>query len=334
MRRRRMAMRTSVIVLLLVVVLSLAGCGGGGAGTPQVKTASSYLDDQATLSALLVHWLPVVFSGSYREDYVPQCPVEEWLNETYWEGAVLVTHRRWRQSDCGEAEVFQRDYPDGLSSIEETILYPDGTRFVMTQTQEWSTSPNGVIAHTQITFRSGARMASVMTIFWDPGMPMNTEEGTLSLPDGRRMQFERTRWGDREDLEITSAEGWHLTASFPCLGVLQEPDTSKAATGSLVSPRATTDFSLTGDGEAWTNLSTSSGDISGTFLVGRGPVEGRGTVWVNGETLATLSWDDEGVLRVSYADGTSAAYTPSAAARDFMIDRWLWQLGEYGPNPR
>lgn len=325
-------MRTAAVVLLAAVVVCLAGCGGGGVGRTQAKTASTYLDDQATLSALLVRWLPVVFSGTYREDYVPQCPVEELLNEVYWEGEVLVTHQRWRQSDCGIADVFQRTYPDGLTSYDETVTYPDGTRYTMRQTQEWG--DDGVLAYTQITFRNGARLVSTTILYWVPGKPLSDEQGTLTLPDGRRMQFQKTRWADQDDLTLLSGEGWRFDASFPCQGMWQKPDTSQPAEGSLETPRGQTDFTLTGSGEAWTTLSTSSGEITGSFVFGRGPMDGRGTVWSNGQVMATVSWDAEGTLRASYADGTSAAYTPSAAARDFMINRWLWQLGDYGPNPR
>lgn len=325
-------MRAAVIGLLMATLLCLAGCGGGGVGSTKAKTASTYLDDQATLSALLVHWLPIVFSGAYREDYVPQCPVEELLNEVYWEGEVLVTHRRWRQSDCGIAEVFQRDYPDGLVSFQETVVYPDGTRVTMQQTQEWA--ENAVLAHTQMTFRKGERLVSTISLYLEPGMPLNGEQGTLMLPDGRKMQFERKRWADKEDLVLQSEEGWRLEVSFPCQGVVQMPNTAQPATGGLLTPRGTTQFTLTGDGEAWTTLSTSCGDISGTFIFGRGPMNGQGTVRSNGQVLATLSWDANGRVRATYADGTSAIYTPSAAARDFVIDRWFWQLGDYAPNPR
>lgn len=325
-------MRAGVILLMTVMLVLAGGCGGGGVGSTKAKTASTYLDDQATLSALLVHWLPIVFSGAYREDYTPQCPVEELLFETYWEDEVLVTHRRWRQSDCGVVEVFQRDYPDGLYSLDETIVYPDGTRYAMTQTQEWA--DNAVLAHTQITFRNEARLSSTTIIYWEPGMPMTDEEGTLTLPNGRRMQFQKTRWGEKDDLTLLSGEGWRFNASFPCQGLLQMPDTSRAAQGSLQTPRGTTDFTLTGSGEGWTTLSTSSGDITGSFVFGRGPISGQGTVRSGSQVTATVSWDAAGNLRATYADGTSAVYTPSAAARDFMIDRWLWQLGDYGPNPR
>ncbi|MCX7597302.1 MAG: hypothetical protein N2512_00315 [Armatimonadetes bacterium] len=327
-----MTMRVAAIAAFAAVLICVAGCGGGGGASTKAKTASTYLDDQATLSALLVHWLPIVFSAVYREDYVPQCPVEELLNEVYWEGEVLVTHKRWRQSDCGIAEVFQRDYPDGLYSLDETIIYPDGTRWTLKQTQEWG--DNGIIAHIEITFRTGARLVSTLIGYWDPGMPSNAEEGTVRLPDGRSMAFQRTRWADQEDLTLSSADGWRLDASFPCQGVVQSPDTSRNAQGRLETNRGTTNFTLSGGDEAWTTLSTTSGHITGSFVFGRGPITGQGTVWSNGQVMATISWDAKGMLRASYADGTSAAYTPSAAARDFMIDRWLWQLGDYGPTPR
>ncbi len=115
-------MRSLGVLAGVSLTLLLLGCSGGGeVRSGKVRVAGSYLDDQATLSAVLMHWLPVIFPESYRKDYAPACEPTDMEIDSHNEGDTIVTVMRFRQSDCGEAEFVQRDYPDGSYTNRGTI---------------------------------------------------------------------------------------------------------------------------------------------------------------------------------------------------------------------
>jgi hypothetical protein len=183
-------------------------------------------------------------------------------------------------------------------------------------------------------FRNGVRLDTRLTMYASPP-PMNSEEGVMTLADGRSLHYTTTRGFDSKELVVDAGAGGKLTIAMPTKSFLELPDPSKPATGTFETPAGKVTFTLTAaGGDAWTQLETQEGTLAGTFLLGRGPMTGKGTLRSGGEVAATLTWDSVGNLKGTFADGSTAEAQPSAAVRDFMLDRWLWVLGEYGPSPR
>lgn len=333
LRRRVMVMTTLWrVALVITVVAVLSGCSGGGANfVRRAIEGADYLADQATVAALLIHWLPVVFPAAYREAPNDCQPTEPEYNQNP-DGTWTVTYRR---SDCAEAEwQISADW----MTMEGVIRYPDGSED--RERVEGVFEPDGTMRF-QITdqFASGATAQSVLVMpppSNDPGAPTSIRQGWFALPGGRRMDFTLTAFAARRELMVDGHEGWHLRLAAPAQVFQDLPDISQPAAGALSGSGDRLTFVLESDGAAdfWNILRVRTPDgIDGVFTLDRA-LRGRGTVRRDAEIVMTLVWNEDGTVRATYADGRRDVQQPSAAARDFLVDRWMWSLAEYGPSPR
>jgi len=314
-----------------VLVALLGGCSGGGGAVP-ADPDGGYLADQATVALVCLRWLPVLFPEVLHGQGDGCQPTDPEVTPNP-DGTLNL---RYRRSDCAEVQWVMD--PTFLSG-HAVVLYPDGGR--ETQAFELTPQPDGSAEVTeQRTFPDGARAETTITVApWTAGDDplLNTQQGRLFLPDGRTMDFRRQEYMKRSELSVDAHEGWTFDVQTPNVPGQTLPDLAATATGSLShSPEALT-FALEATSPAagfWDimRVQTPSG-LSGLFQLDDA-LKGRGTVREREQVAITLSWDVAGRVRATYADGRTASGAPSAAARDFLVDQWLWRLGEFGPSPR
>jgi hypothetical protein len=170
----------------------------------------------------------------------------------------------------------------------------------------------------------------------DPDHLGSSQTGTFTLASGEVLDFKAWIYGLHDVLQVDGHEGWTYNLTVPKLLALATPDTSRAGTGSLTRGTQVTSFALPANpgGERWQSLSLAApSGITGAYTLD--PVlTGQGTVKQSGQITMTVQWTAAGATNVTLADGQSEVGQASAAARDFLIDKWLWDLSAFGPNPR
>jgi hypothetical protein len=137
-------------------------------------------------------------------------------------------------------------------------------------------------------------------------------------------------------LSVDAHEGWVYSLTAPTQQSLDLPDTTKPATGTFTRGTQVTSFTLPANpgGAQWNAMTlTAPGGITSAYALTL-PLTGTGTVKQAGQILMTVQWGGSGAVTATMADGRSEVGEPSGAARDFLIDRWLWALADAGPNPR
>ncbi len=77
---------------------------------------------------------------------------------------------------------------------------------------------------------------------------------------------------------------------------------------------------------------TGPGGAQGTFALGE-DFEGTGRLERDGQVAGALRWQPNGDGTLDVVGAGSAEVTPSAAARDFQVDRWIATIAAMGPMP-
>jgi hypothetical protein len=163
--------------------------------------------------------------------------------------------------------------------------------------------------------------------------------GTVTLADGKGMAFSWTHILDFADiLSLGLPDGTKLNFRVPTAyqaghGV-SWPVFTEGATGRLTPPSGVAlDLMVTGAGDAWTTWAFRADDgTQGTFSLGTG-FSGTGQLRQGGKLVASLQWLTGGAGTLVLLTGSAAAVSPSAAASDFMTDRWLSNSALLGPDP-
>jgi hypothetical protein len=170
-------------------------------------------------------------------------------------------------------------------------------------------------------------------------------EGQFLPNRGSRQQFRfdrNPRGGPLVDrLEARVASGGTLDVQFP---VTLRPSTgTDLFTSGPFEPRLDVSRSIQGsyrapggsrlgfklEGFRWTV--TAGGGITGSFQLQQG-LEGAGTLMQNGKVVATIAWDRDGRGSVTVLSGDVWTIGPSAAALEFLNDRWRLLLPTLGPS--
>jgi hypothetical protein len=310
----------------------LTGCSGGGRDvTAQVAPAGTFLSDQSTVAALNMAWFSYLFPGCFRATSggcVPNDPgpVENPDGTFTW---------HFTDSDCSD-QTWSISADGGTS--DGRIVFPGGG--VETVHSVTTSAPGGTSTITQSsTFPDGSQLTSVIQLApfsTDPDRLLNGQIGTMTTPAGRRLDFTANRYVSHYQISADGHEGWTYSLTAPTTGAIDVPDTTRAATGSLSRGAEVLQFTLPaspGQTQWKTMTVTAPGGISGAYNLGV-TLTGTGTVKQSGQILMTAQWGGDGLITATMADGHSEVGQPSGAAQDFLVDRWLWALGDFGPNPR
>lgn len=162
--------------------------------------------------------------------------------------------------------------------------------------------------------------------------------GAATLPDGRAMDFELYRRPLDEDLlRLVLPDGSALQVNVPLTSVeyaLHWPVFNPGGAGSFTAAGGERlDFGISGAGDGWERwVFTTADGVTGEFNLTDG-LAGNGSLTRNGAVVGALRWFEDGFGMLDLVDAGSAEITPSAAARDFQIDRWVANLAAMGPAP-
>jgi hypothetical protein len=328
-RRAKLTMALGAVAALAAL---LAGCSGGGRDmSAQVTTAGTFLGDQATIAAMNIQWFTVLFPSVMHA--AGSGSPEDIEFTTNPDGSI---HWVFRDSD-GTVETW--DISADGSSQTGVINLPGGGVTHSTLVIEQLPGPIGRTTEDD-TNSDGSRLHRVsLSTPVPPGDPdpvQNSQTGALTLADGRAMDFTMTQHLLDDELTVNGHEGWSYQLNLPTQSAEELPDTLKAGVGSLTRGTTVTSFTFAANpgGQQWLAMSlTAPGGIAGTYQLDPA-MTGRGTVKQSGQLLMTAQWGSTGAVTATLADGLSQVGQPSAAARDFLIDKWLWDLSAFGPNPR
>ena len=329
-------MKRAVHAVVLLSALA-AGChlvGCSGAGTPAAPGDLAALRmlaaDHVSAVLLLSQWLPLLYPppeppGRCSPSFVilPPQPGDPSGSMRFY-----IT-----LSDCTEVSGFQLADHSG----HERVLRPDGLKRRMT----WS-APRLVDAWktqdvTQ-TFWDGTRMEYENG--YDTTSPVYDHyyRGSLTRSDGQAMDFSHDRNLNRDRLTLALVDRSELTLEVPLHSTPAEvywPAFTRPAQGAYAGSRSG-GFSLNMRGQrgaGWKRLATATPDgISGDFALGP-DLSGAGRFRRGSEVLAAFRWDATGAGRLDPILGPSSPASPSSAARDLAIDRWIQHLADLGPFP-
>ena len=322
----RWAWVAPIVAVVALGVMLTGGCSGPGVDVAQVQSAD--LQDLAAnnVSAVVLvrSWVSVLYAEANKEGGCDQVFEFELLPD----GSI---HMWGTNSDCSTYDYIQ----DGSGAGSGTITYPDG----VVRELSWS-APRMDGGYTtqdiRQTFRDGTVLDYTFGGVFNSGI--GTREGTAVLPDGRSMDYSHTRdLAGTDDLRLGLPDGSSLQMHVPFGGSFQNgyfADFDQGATGAFTAAdgsRLDFDVSGTGDrGETW--RMTGPGGTEGTFALGE-DFEGTGRLERDGQVACALRWQPDGDGILDMVDAGSAEVTPSAAARDFQVDRWISTIAAMGPAP-
>ena len=325
---------------LLVVLVLAGGCSGPGVDAEDVRggDVQAAATDHLSAVILVASWLSLLYPDVPLAAAVDLAACGDWEMETLPDGTIHV----WGtlSGDCSAFDRIMR--PDGSGALERTWL--DGKTF----NQEWDApiQDGSVLSQAcRDTYWDGTHLDYVLST--DTSTPTCTPQiwdGTATLADGRRMDYVQTRVPEQDHLELDLADGAKLDLDVPLIPPRPryEPDFAAGATGTFTSPAGVKqEFDMGGQGQRWTEWDfTSSDGKTGAFTLGD-RMDGSGQIREEGRTVAALRWTSTpqpdgtrnmaGVLDIVAARSTEV--TPSAAARDFQMDRWVKNVTELGPMP-
>jgi hypothetical protein len=199
---------------------------------------------------------------------------------------------------------------DGSFDMTETATYPDGSRLDRSLHAPSGTPPGDRLENSQV--------------------------GKFTLSSGKVLDFTLGQYLLHYALHVDGHEGWTYDLTAPNKAGHEWVDPSRPATGTFTRGTQVTSFALPANpaGTLWRNMTlTAPGGITGTYALAA-VLTGTGTVMQSSQLLMSVTWGSDGNVAATYADGHSQIGQPSAAARDFLIDKWLWDLASFGPNPR
>jgi len=320
-------LKRSVLAAGLVGALVAVGCSGPGVTIATIQSAD--LQDIAAdnVSAVLLarSWINVLYDQDIKGG--PCQRDSDW--EVLSDGSA---HTWGTNSDCSTY-----DYVDTIvNGGHGTILYPDGTSSHITWSLPRRDGPhvaqdifNELSDGTQLDFTYGTERDS----------DISQRVGSAILTDGRKMDFVLTH--DRAGLDVLALDlpdGSAMQLRTPFTGRGRDPllpDFGTGATGTFTPPAGQPlDFAIDGTadrGEIW-NVSAPDG-TEGRFTLGD-DFTGSGQITRDGQLQGALRWQASGDGTLDLLAAGSAEVTPSAAARDFQVDRWINTVAAMGPMPR
>lgn len=318
------------IALLTVMALSvalLAGCSGAGAPAHDITGSGLRTLAQDHLSAVMQFrsWAAVLYvktSGTTPPPTVTPVP-----------GGTRYTTTN---SDGSEADFTV--WNDGSST--GTVTFPNGLSF----TSEWEApvnTPGLETIHGVNTYPNGARL--VMTSRRGSSLQPYTQirSGEATTADGRTATFELKRRGaagpDEMSVSLPAGAG-DLSFVMPLqpeFGAPSWPNFTTGVSGDFAAGARSLDFTATGDQDTdvWQHWVMHAPDgHEADFTLGEG-LSGQGPIVQNGTTVALLNWTADLVGTLDLLGAGLEEVNPSAAARDFQIERWTGNAAALGPMP-
>jgi hypothetical protein len=93
------------------------------------------------------------------------------------------------------------------------------------------------------------------------------------------------------------------------------------------------DFTVNGRDDIWDTWTLAAADgTNGIFTLGD-QFAGSGTLSRDGTPIGALRWPELGAGALDLVAAGTTAVGPSAAARDFQMDRWISNIAAMGPMP-
>lgn len=331
---------------VLVASVALYGCSGPGVPAETVRGTGvrDIAGDHLTAMTILKGWLTILHTET--PDPPANGAVPEWDMEFLPDGSM----RMWGTfSDGGTFEYAMQ--PDESGAGRHTT--PDGrTQYSTWTPPEWE----GLVARRRMheTFWDGMVLEYELTMDFDCPTSFQTYDGTATLPDGRTMQFLHERlqpeidWAAQsasaggvaegyDHLRLALPDGSRLEVRIPLVSLGQAtywPVFSRGAEGMFMSASGgRQQFTLTGEAASWDNWTFTAPDgTQGAFVLGA-DFRGSGLMTRGDRTLGALRWSVSADGDLDLLDAGTSAITPSAAARDFQIDRWVSSIAALGPAP-
>lgn len=312
-------------ILVLCGALLLGGCSGAGVSTAEVRYAAvqSFAADHLAALVLVKGWL-----GALRSDpEVGNGCVSEGDFEVLPDGRF---HMWGTNSDCSTYDVVIEG-----SGGEGTWVLSDG-REVQMAWEVVEETFDVVREHIVKEFWDGARMEFMATTDFRAPITI-TREGTLTLTDGRAMNFVSEQTADTEEivrLSLPDGSACAYTMPLRSEGVDQfRPGYQDGVDGVYTASSGEhLDFSASGEADGLDEWRVEADGLRGVFTLGE-QYSGDGTITRDEEIVAALGWRTpaSGTLALLTAD--SAEVTPSGAALDFAVDRWITSSAALGPMP-
>jgi hypothetical protein len=333
---RRIALAAVCLTAAASLLALLGGCSGTGApaepsGLADLRAVAA---DHVTALLMVERWLRALYPGSI-EGAVATCTSSR-------------EERPLLPGDPIGARRYHFTYPD--CTTNDALLLPDGSgsqEFTYTDNMTKSVTWDPVVRtgtlreiHLHEIVREGADVTAELdyTLSFRMGVDGTRRLGTARLPDGRETAFDHARDEQRDRLEVRPYDGSRLSVETPLEhlpGGDYRPLVAQGSAGTYEAPggRRLT-FELSGSaGGRWERWSFQSE----TGIVGRFGLDpdfsGSGRLQDGPRTVATLSWSADGEGDLAPVGAVAVDVSPSAAARDFAIDRWIRNIAALGPMP-
>ena len=324
----RAVRHTVLLVVFAALWVALSGCSGSGRKFESGANLSALASNQASAAMFARRWLTVMYRDSPSAG-PPQCP-PSLEHEPTPEGLII----RIGNTDCSTGEYLQRF--DG--SGEGTVTYPDGSTETLWWDARVEVGPNETVRHQGQTFCDGTEWVFDFRV--NSETLINANEGYFRLPppDGRILDYAAThdQISGLHTLELQPDDGSHMTMRIQEADEMPDPAVPIVGTFQGPEGRSLSYEIVRGEGTplVWTEWrSTTPEGLRGQYALGD-EFAGYGPVEEGGETLGLLSWTSAGTAAFDRTGGGVLTGQASAASLDFLVDQWVYRLGQLGPTPR
>lgn len=318
----------------MLAALLIGGCSGAGVPADRVRQAGvqSTAEDHVTAVLLVKGWFSILHEKGSEPTNGGPPPGPAFQMEFLPDGSMHF----WGTFSDGSADCDYLQRPDQSGTGTQTR--PDGKTMTITWDVPIITGTTQT-QHMEQTFWDGTRFDYTQHVDFSVVGSAQVWDGAAVLADGRAMQFVLNRtWNVADHLELAPPDGSHLQVRVPLTsgveGSMYWPVFSAGAEGSFTAPSgAQQEFKLTGQGQRWDRWEfTASEGTAGAFTLGE-DFDGSGQLKKGGKTIGALRWLPTAFGTLDLLAAASAEVTPSAAAQDFQIDRWVSSIAGMGPMP-
>jgi hypothetical protein len=317
------------LVIVAGAAVLLAGCSGSGAPPAEVRGASvqTLASDQVSAAMLFAAWSGMLYVQTAGQASVP-------VRTNMPDGSLRFTGTN---SDGSVYQYFVLHPFVESSPGRGTITWPDGTTYrTEWEAAVWENGGNRSVDHLRDTFPNGASMECQIVANYAAHV-QSLWEGTARAATGRTMQFHLDRLQEeRDQLTLNLPDGATMQIEVPLTGVFGAaywPRFADGATGTYKAAGGPAlQISLAGT-DRWTQWKLTAPDgTTGAFALDANML-GQGQLTRAGQTLAALGWDAEWLGTLGLLGAGQQQVAPSAAARDFQINRWVGNAAAMGPMP-
>lgn len=319
------------LIIVATAAVLLAGCSGAGAPPADVRGESvqTLASDQVSAAMLFAAWSGMLYVNSAGEATQPvRTPLPDGSLEftgTNSDGSVyrwVILHPR-----------------DASSPGHGAITWPDGTTYTSEWDADvWSEDYSYLTSHVRDTFPNGSRLeCQIISDYTDPEQYHGVWDGAALTAKGSKMQFHLDRVDLKQDkLTLNLPDGAALEVVVPLtMGATGGawPRFADGATGTYQAAGGPLLRLGVKGADRWTKWTLTAPDgTTGEFTLDAAML-GQGHLARAGQTLAALGWNADWLGTLGLLGSGQQQVTPSAAARDFQINRWVANGAAMGPMP-